>query len=237
MALSDSTRASASACWRPFSTMPARTSAIAPSWSTSASAEVARLLGLDVEDADDLVVPGQRHRQHRGDEPPLVDAAHPQEARVGLDVRDDQRLARRGDAAGDALAERHPRPADLEAVEPGRRRQRQVRSVAVQQVEGGDVRVERVAGPVDDRLEQLVPRPRGRGEAQDVVEEPEPVELVRVAGDRGRGTRRGGGAVTGSGRAGRRHRHHLTSVGKVAASKGCDAGKVANRCGPQGWAA
>ena len=56
-------------------------------------AEVARLLGLDVEDPDDLVVPGERHRQHRGDEPSLVDAAHPQEARVGLDVGDDQRLA------------------------------------------------------------------------------------------------------------------------------------------------
>ena len=56
--------------------------------------EVARLLGLDVEDADDLVVPAERHAEHRGDEPALVDAADPQEARVGPDVGDDERLAR-----------------------------------------------------------------------------------------------------------------------------------------------
>ena len=83
-----------------------------------------------------------------------------------------------GDAAGDALAERDPRPADLEAVEAVRRGQRQVRSVAVEQVERGDVGVERVAGPVDDRLEQLVPRPRGRRQARDLVEEPQLLELV-----------------------------------------------------------
>ena len=83
-----------------------------------------------------------------------------------------------GDAAGDALAERDPGPADLVAVEAVRRGQRQVRSVAVEQVERGDVGVERVAGPVDDRLEQLVPRPRGRREARDLVQEPQLVELV-----------------------------------------------------------
>ena len=54
-------------------------------------AEVARLLGLDVEDADGLVVPGERHGQHRGHEAALVDAAHPEEPGVGLDVGDDQR--------------------------------------------------------------------------------------------------------------------------------------------------
>ena len=50
--------------------------------------EVPPLLGLDVEHADDLVVPGERDRQHRGDEPPLVEAADPQEARVLADVGD-----------------------------------------------------------------------------------------------------------------------------------------------------
>ena len=44
-------------------------------------AEGPGLLGLDVEDADGLVVPGQRHGQHRCHEPALVDAADPQEAR------------------------------------------------------------------------------------------------------------------------------------------------------------
>ena len=75
--------------------IPASRSATAPSWATSCVAEVARLLGLDVEDADGLVVPGERNGQHGGHEAALVDAADPQEPGVGLDVGDDQRLARR----------------------------------------------------------------------------------------------------------------------------------------------
>ena len=104
-----------------------------------------------------------------------------------------------GDAAGDALAERDARPADLEAVEAVRGGQRQVRSVAVEQVERGDVGVERVAGPVDDRLEQLVPGPRGRGQAGDLVQEAQLLELVGGAlrARRGRaGSRRAGGRRT-----------------------------------------
>ena len=89
-----------------------------------------------------------------------------------------------GDEAGDALAERHPRPADLVAVEAVRGRERQVGSVPIEQVQRGDVRVERVAGPVDDGLEQLVPRPGGRREARDLVEEAELLELLRLAGSR-----------------------------------------------------
>ena len=100
----------------------------------------------------------------------------------------------RGDAARDALAERDAGPADLEAVEAVRRRERQVRSVAVEQVERGDIGVERIAGPVDDGLEQLVPRPRRRREAGDLVEEPELLELVRRSPQRaiGRGLASGG---------------------------------------------
>ena len=155
-------------------------------------AERPPLLGLDVEDADDLVVPGERHRQHRGDEPALVDAADPQEAGVGLDVGDDQRPALGGDDPGHALAERDARPADLVAVEAVRRGQRQVRSVAVEQIERGDIRVEHVAGPVDDGLEQLVPRPRGGREPGDLVQEAELLELVGgLLGGHGSSTRAG----------------------------------------------
>ena len=157
-ALSSSTRASASGCRRPFSTIPARRSAIARQLGARRRREVARLLGLDVEHADDLVVPGERHRQHRGDEPPLVDAADPQEARVGRHVRDDQRLARRGDAAGDALAERDAGPADLVAVEAVRGRERQVGSVAVEQVERRDAR--RGARRASRRRPSRAARPR-----------------------------------------------------------------------------
>ena len=41
--------------------------------------------------------------------------------------------------------------------------------------------MKRVAGPVDDRLEQLVPRPGGRREAGDLVEEAQLLELLRLA--------------------------------------------------------
>jgi hypothetical protein len=56
----------------------------------------------------------------------------------------------------DAFAERHARPPDLEPVEAVRRRQRQVRSVPIQQVERGDIGMERIARPVNHRLQQLV---------------------------------------------------------------------------------
>ena len=189
-------------------------------------AEGPRLLGLDVEDADGLVVPGQRHGQHRRHEAALVDAADPQEARVGPDVRDDQGFAAGGDAAGHALAERHARPADLEPVEAVGRGQRQVRSVPVEQVERGDIRVQDVPGPVDDGLEQLVPRPGRRREAGHLVQEAELFELV-VGGRGGIGrprtaprTRLAGLRGAGSDA---RHGHHHTSL-----EKGCGR-KVAVR--------
>ena len=130
----------------------------------------------------------------------------------------------RGDAAGDALAERHPRPADLEAVEAVGRGERQVRSVAVEQVERGDVRVEHVAGPVDDGLEQLVPRPRGRREARDLVQEAELLELVGAARRRPRwarpdpGRRRIGRWIGRSSRPSPYKRRERSSAGKVAAA-------------------
>ena len=60
--------------------------------------------------------------------------------------------------------------------------------------------MERVAGPVDDRLEQLVPRPRGRREPGDLVQEAELLELVggRSAAAR-RPARRGAGVARGRG--------------------------------------
>ena len=96
----------------------------------------------------------------------------------------------RGDATGHALAERDARPTDLEAVEAVGGGQRQVRSVAIEQVERGDVGVERVAGPVDDRLQQLVPGPGGRRQPRDLVQEAQLVELVRAPGT---ASRRGAG--------------------------------------------
>ena len=197
IALSDSTLASASDCWRPFSTMPARRSATALSWATSDGLKTAALFGLDVEHADGLVVPGERHAEHGRHEAALVEAADPQEARIGLDVGDHQRLAMGRHGAGHAFAERDPRPADLEAVEAVGRGQRQVRSVPVEQVERGDIGMEGVARPVDDRLEQLVPGARGRGQARDIVDELQLIELVG-RGHRApvRSARRRAGAVS-----------------------------------------
>ena len=205
-------------------------------------AERPLLLGLDIEDAHDLVVPGQRDGQHRRDEPALVDAADPQEPRIGPDVRDDQRLASRGDAPGDPFGERHPRPADLETVEAVRGGQRQVRSVPVEQVERGDIRVQDVPGPVDDRLEELIPGP-GRGrEARDFVQEAELLQLV-VGGRRlpagprlgRRGTASGTGRSSGRGRGSvARHGHHHTSLEKGCGQDGCDTVAAWSRNGPVG---
>ena len=161
--------------------------------------------------------------------------ADPQEAGVGLDVGDDQRLALGGDAAGHALAERDPRPADLVAVEAVRRGQRQVRSVAVEQVERGDVRVERVAGPVDDGLEQLVPRPRRRREPGDLVQEAELLELVGGLLARARSPTRAGRAVWhGRGRDAR-HGHHHTSLRKGCGPKVAAGSDDRSRNGPGAW--
>jgi hypothetical protein len=59
-------------------------------------AERAGLLGLDVEDAHHALVPGQRYRQHRGDEPALIDSPDPEEPRIVANVGDPHRLARGG---------------------------------------------------------------------------------------------------------------------------------------------
>ena len=143
----------------------------------------------------------------------------------------------RGDTPGHALAERNARPADLEPVEAVGRGQRQVRSVPVEQVERGDIRVQDVPGPVDDRLEQLVPRPRGRREARDLVQEAELFELI--VGGRGgvgrlRRARRTTGAMGGTGRSDARHWHHHTSLEKGCGRKGCDAVAPWSRNGPFG---
>ena len=205
--------------------MPASRSAIADSWATSGARELAVLLGLDVEDADDLVVPGERHRQHRGDEPALVDAPDPQEAGVGGDVGDDHRLAHRGDPAGDPLAERHDRAPDLEPVEAVRRGEGQAAPVAVEQVQRRDAGVERVARPVDDGLEQLLPGLGGRREAEQAVQEPQLRDgVVRAPGRPAGGGREGGcRSVLEVG-----HQGHLTSLGGAATEVGCDP--VPGRC-------
>ena len=56
--------------------MPASSAAIVCRNAISSSAELPRVAGLDVEHADDPVVPHERHRQHPG-EPLDVEAADP----------------------------------------------------------------------------------------------------------------------------------------------------------------
>ena len=164
--------------------------------------EVPRLLGLDVEHADRSVVPDERYRQHRGDEPFLVDAADPQEALVPADVRNHQRLARRRDAAGDAASERDPRPPDLVAVEAVRRGKRQVLRIAIEEVERRHARPEGVPRLVDDRLEELLPRARRRGHARDPMQE---LQLLELFLGRAPGAGRPVGADRGAGTCGLRH--------------------------------
>jgi len=80
--------------------------------------------------------------------------------------------------------------------------------------------VERVASPVDDGLEQLVPRPRRRRQAGDVAKEPELVEL---------------GALSCVSRVGfgRRHVDHDTSLGVDHRRNRCEGetGRLRNGAG------
>ena len=76
------------------------------------------------------------HGQHRGDEPALVEAAHPQEARIVAPtsgITSGSRVC--GDAPGDALPEGDLRAPDLVTIEAVRRGERQVALVAIQQVQ------------------------------------------------------------------------------------------------------
>ena len=63
---------------------------------------------------------------------------------VGRDVADGNRQAGRGRATGDPLADGQADPADLAAVQPVRRGERQPIRVAVGQVEGADLDAHRL---------------------------------------------------------------------------------------------
>jgi hypothetical protein len=84
--------------------------------------------------------------------------------------------------------------------------------------------MEGIAGPIDDRLQQLVPGARRRGQPGDVVDEPQLVELAALTGRRLRLRRRRRARTprpvlhAGSSSC---HVNHLTRVGMVAPGKGC----------------
>ena len=235
-ATSCSTCVSASAWRRPFSTMPASRSAIADSCATSPSVN-SRWVSVWT-----LSTPTTWSRQVSGtesiecDEPALVDAPDPQEAGVRADVHDDIGWRDRGHPPGDPLPERHDGAADLVAVEPVRRREPEVEPVPVEEVERGDVRPERVARAVDHGLEELLPGPGGRRQAEELVEAG---GAARAAASRGSGRARrarprpaGVGRPDAAARCGpvveRRHGEHDTSLEAAATFDGCSG--VPARC-------
>ncbi len=85
--------------------------------------------------------------------------------------------------------------------------------------------MQRVPGPVDDRLEQLVPCPGRRREARNLVEEPELGELICLLQVRARF------------HVGGRHVDHDTSVEKERAKEGCGSVQAGVRNGVEGWVA
>ena len=84
-----------------------------------------------------------------------------------------------GRRARDALAERQADPAHLVPVQAVRRRQGQAARRVVQQVERADLDVERLRRTLDERPHQLVPVPRLRREAGELVEKGELAEGPR----------------------------------------------------------
>ena len=139
----------------------------------------------------------ERHRQHRR-ESLDVEAADPGEARIDRDVLDRDRLARRGDTAGDPLADREADPPDLGPIEAVRRSQRQSRLLAIGEIERADLDIQGRRGPVDDRPHQLVPVARLGRELGDLVEEREFAEAAFGPHD----VRRHGGIIGQARRAG-----------------------------------
>ena len=146
-----------------------------------ARGEPARLDRLHVEDADDEVVPGEGHREHRG-EPGQVEAAEVLEARVEPDVGDLDRPAGCGGSPGDPFAQREADLPDVLLVQAVRRRQREAVGAMVQEVERADLHVERLARPVDDRLHQLVPVAGLRRQLGELVQERELAERAQGVG-------------------------------------------------------
>ena len=117
--------------------------------------------GLDVEHADDLVVPDERHGAHRG-EARFIEALEPGEPAVPADVDADQRLAGLGHPAGDPGAHRQAGHADLATIQAVRRGEGHPGAVAFDEVDRADLGVHGRCRPIDDRAHELVPG-AGRG--------------------------------------------------------------------------
>ena len=169
----------ADSCWsRTFSTIPASSSAMSERYWTSSSTKSCgcsvwtlrtpmtwspRVSGTDSIEAMNRRWSIPRTHRKRG-------SAGTSGMTIGV--------RRGGDAAGHALAHRDVGAPDLVAVEPVRGGQGEALLVAVEEVERRDARPQRVARPVDDRVEELVPGPGGRRQARDMVEEAQLLELA-----------------------------------------------------------
>ena len=99
--------------------------------------------------------------------------------RIDRDVLDRDRLARRGDAAGDPLADSEADATDLAPVETVRCRECQSGGITIGEIERADLDVERGRRAVDDRPHQLVPVARLRREPGDLVEEGQLAQAAR----------------------------------------------------------
>ena len=123
--------------------------------------EIALLDALHVEHADQPRAGLDRNREH-GVEALLVEARDPLPVRLPAHLGDDHLAPGLGHPARDALADAHRDLADHLLVEPVGRRQQQVATVRLEQVEGADVGAHRRRGLPDDQLHQLARLLRGR---------------------------------------------------------------------------
>ena len=155
--------------------MPASRAAIVWRKATSSSPKRCGPAGLDVQDADDPVVPIERHRQHPRK---LLDVepADPRETGIDGDVFGGDRGSGGCHAPRDPLAPGEADPADLRTIQPVRGRQREPRPVVVGEVERADLDAHRGGRAVDDGTHQLVPVTREGRKLGDLVEERELVE-------------------------------------------------------------
>ena len=135
-------------------------------------AELPQVVGLHVQHTDQPVTRDDRHRAHR-DEPGLIDAVQPPEARLSAHIRHHDRAPLRGRPPRDPLADLQPNAAHPRLRQAVRRGEQQPLAVRFQQVDAADVGDGRLGRLGDDAVHELAGVERRRRHQGQTLQEPQ----------------------------------------------------------------
>ena len=135
-----------------------------------------RLGRLDVENADQAVVPRQRNGEHRR-QTRHVEAGNPLEVGIDANVGDLDWTSLGCGQPGDALADAEVDTADLVAVQAVRGGKRQAGAVPVEKVEGADLDPQGQRGPIHERAHEIVPVASACSELCELLEQGQLAQL------------------------------------------------------------